>query len=264
MLRSVFGKFLQDTRRATIGWAIAVAAVTAMYSAFWPTMKDSADLMDAYAQSMPEVAEAMGWADMTTPEGYLNGTVYGLLVPILMVIAAVTFGTRAIAGDEEEGGLELVLAHPVSRVRLLVQRFAALVVVIAVIGLASLVTLLLLNPGLDLGISPYHLFAASAIVVLIALAYGAVALAIGAATGRRSFALGGAALLAVIGYLGNTFALQVEELEWLRFLSPFYYGFDPDPLVNGFDPAYTSVLVAIPVVLVALGLGVFARRDIAV
>ncbi|MBB6173062.1 ABC-2 type transport system permease protein [Nocardiopsis mwathae] len=264
LMRNVFGKFLQDMRRSIIAWAVAVAAVTAMYSAFWPAMADSAELMDAYVEAMPEVARAMGWEDMSSPAGYLNATVFGLLAPLLMVIAAIAFGTRAIAADEEEGKLELVLAHPVGRVSVLLQRFAAVVVALAVIGLAALATLLLLEPLLDLGIGPYHLFAATATTVLIALVYGSVALAVGAATGRRSYALGGAVLLAAIGYLGNTFALQVEELEWMRFLSPFYYGFDPNPLVNGFDPAYAAVLVAVPVVLVALGLGAFTRRDIAV
>jgi hypothetical protein len=48
----------------------------------------------------------------TTPAGYLQGTLFALLGPLLLVMMAVTTGARAIAGDEEAGTLDLVLAQP--------------------------------------------------------------------------------------------------------------------------------------------------------
>ncbi|TQN30705.1 ABC-2 type transport system permease protein [Haloactinospora alba] len=265
MQRDVFGKFLRDHLRALVGWFVAVVAVTALYSSFWPAMEESAEAMDAYMEAMPQgVMEAMGWSDMTSPEGYLNATVFGILTPVLMVIAAIMVGTRAIAGEEEEGGLELLLAHPVSRGRVVLQRFAALVAFLVVLGAGLVATLLLLSPPTGIDIAAGRVVAAGTAVTLLALAYGSVALAIGAATGRRAAALAGAALLAAVGYLGNTFALQVEELEWLRFLSPFYYAQDPDPLNNGLDAGFTGVLVAVAVVLAGLALAAFSRRDVLV
>ncbi|MDA8370805.1 MAG: ABC transporter permease subunit [Nocardiopsaceae bacterium] len=264
LLGSVFGKFLRDHLRALVGWMIAVTAVTALYSGFWPSIRDTGDLMDAYIDAMPQLTDALGWTDLASPEGYLNATVFGLLTPILMTVAAISLGARAIAGDEEDGGLELVLAHPVSRTRVVLQRFAALAVFVALLGAALFAVLLLLGPILELGVAVERLAAASAAVTLIAFAYGTAALTVGAVTGRRSFAIAAAALLAVVGYLGNSFALQVEELEWLRFLSAFYYGLDPDPLTNGVDAGYTLVLVAVAAVLPVIAVAVFQRRDIMV
>ncbi len=265
MRRSVFGRFLRDHLRALVGWGVGVAAVTALYSAFWPSMRDSSGAMDAYLESLPQgLLETMGWNSLSTAEGYLGATVFGLLVPALLVIAAAVLGARAIAGDEEDGGLELLLAHPVSRTGVLVQRFAALTVFVAVLGAVVFGTLLLLGPAIDIGLPADRPLAASTAVALIGLVHGAAALAVGAATGRRALALGAAAVLAVVGYLGHTLARQVEELEWLRFASAFHYALEPDPLANGFDPAPTAVLLAVPVVLVALGAAAFNRRDVGV
>ncbi|QBI55679.1 ABC transporter permease subunit [Streptomonospora litoralis] len=264
LTRDIFGKFLIDSRRGILGWMIGVAAVTALYSSFWPSMRETGDAMAAFVEQMPQLAESMGWSDLTSAEGYLGSTVFGLLTPILITIAAIAFGTRAIAGEEEEGALELVLSHPVGRYRVLLQRFAALVVFVALLGLTIWVVLLALSPALDLDIAAGRLAAAALGTALIGLCYGTLALAVGAVTGRRVYAIGGAAVLAVVGYLGNTFALQQDELEWMRFLSPFYYALDPEPLRNGIDPAFTAVLVGIPLVLAGLGLARFARRDVLV
>lgn len=261
--RSVFGKFLHDHLRGIAGWCVGVAAITALYSSFWPTMAETSELMDSYLEAMPGLAEALGWGDMSSPAGYLDATVL-LLVPILVTVAAIGIGGRAIAGDEEEGGLELVLAHPVSRAGVLLQRFAGMAVYLGALGLTLFLTLLLLGPVLDLGIGADRLAATAVAVWLIALCHGSAALAIGAATGRRSHALAGGALLAVIGYLGNTFALTMEELEWMRFLSPFYYGLDPDPLATGVHVGFTAVLAALSLVLAALATAVFNRRDVMV
>ncbi|WP_017540058.1 ABC transporter permease [Nocardiopsis halophila] len=259
----VFGRFLRERARGLAGWSLAVAAVTAMYAAFWPTMADTADLMQQYMEAMPAMGEAMGWNDMTSPEGYIEATVL-LLVPVLMVVAAIGVGARAVAGDEEEGALELVMAYPVGRTSLLVQRFAASAVHTAVLGAVMFLVLLGLSPVLDLGIGAGHLAAACLSTALVALCYGTAAFAIGAVTGRRSFAIAGGAFLAVVGYLGDTFALTVDDLEWMRFTSAFYYGFDPEPLVNGVDPGYTLVIAAVPLVLAAVAAAVFARRDVLV
>ncbi|GAA1761586.1 ABC transporter permease subunit [Streptomonospora arabica] len=264
LLHDIFGRFLMDSRRGIVGWMIGVGAVTALYSSFWPSMRETDEAMQAFVQQMPQLAESMGWSDLSTAEGYLGSTVFGLLTPILVTIAAIAVGTRAVAGEEEEGGLELVLAHPVSRYRVFLQRFAALAVFVALLGATVWVVLVALGPALDLGIAVARIAAAALATALIGFSYGAAALALGAITGRRAYAMGGAAVLAVVGYLGNTFALQQEQLEWLRFLSPFYYALDPEPLVNGVDAGYTAVLAAIPLVLAALGTAVFARRDVLV
>jgi ABC-2 type transport system permease protein len=57
---------------------------------------------------------------------------------------------------------------------------------------------------------------------------------------------------------------MVDEIAFLRDLSPFHYYQGGEPLRNGVQVADLGVLVATSVVLVALGGLVFDRRDVAV
>ena len=85
----------------------------------------------------------------------------------------------------------------------------------------------------DMDISAGHLAAATLSAVLLALAYGAIAVLLGAATGRRTLAIGVTAAAAVAAYLVNGLAPLVHALKVPQKLSPFYHYAAGDPLRNG-------------------------------
>jgi hypothetical protein len=133
MLRDVFTKTLWDARRSVAGWAVAISAVAATYAAFWPTV--NTPQMQQALRNYPEgILQAFNYDDLTSPAGYLASSAYGPLVPLLVAVFAIAFGTRAVAGDEEAGTLYLLLAHPVSRTRVALQRFAALAAALVLVG----------------------------------------------------------------------------------------------------------------------------------
>src|SRR6188472_2369009 len=121
----VFWRSMRDNRRAWIGWTVALTAVAAMYASFYPSINNPAmaDALNSFPQS---VKDALHMEDYTKPENYFAVSVFGLLVPILVAVFAISAGVKAIAGDEEAGTLDLVQSHPVSRISLALQRFAAI------------------------------------------------------------------------------------------------------------------------------------------
>ena len=106
----VFWKSMRDNRRGWIGWTVALAAIAAMYASFYPSINNPAmaDALNSFPQS---VKDALHMEDYTKPENYFAVSVFGLLVPILVAVFAISAGVKAIAGDEEAGTLDLVLAH---------------------------------------------------------------------------------------------------------------------------------------------------------
>ena len=98
-------------------------------------------------------------------------------------------------------------------------------------------------------------------VFLLALAHGALALAIGAATGKRTTAVGVAAAVAVAGYFLNGLGQVVDALAPWRVLSPFDWA--GEPLRNGLDAGAIVLAVAI-VAAACAAVPLFNRRDIAV
>jgi ABC-2 type transport system permease protein len=258
MLRNVFTKTLFDQRRSLLWWAVGLLAVIAAYVAPYRQYLEQGMLNVNTDNAM---YEAIGYDN--SPAGHLQGTLYGLTGALLMIMAAAATGARAIAGDEEAGTLDLLLAHPVSRTRLVLERFAALATSVALLGLVVWAGAMLAADVADLGVGAGPITAATLGLALLALGFGMVALTAGALTGRRGLVLGVTAALAVAAYLAYTVGGQVQSLEAARKLSPFYYYLGGDPLRTGPDLGHLVVLTAIPLALLALALWSLNHRDIA-
>jgi ABC-2 type transport system permease protein len=264
MLRNVFTKTLRDARRSLLGWALAISAVAAMYAAFWPTV-NTPEMQQALRNYPEGLLEAFNYDDLTSAAGYLGSSVYGLLVPLLVAVFAIAFGTRAVAGDEEAGTLDLLLAHPVGRTRLALERFGALAAALVLVGaLLWLAMLAIAGPAELDGVTAAELAAASTQLVLFGACLGALAFAIGAATGRKTLAIGASAGVAVLAYLANGVFPQVEGLAWTRDVSPWHWYLGGEPLNNGLQTGDALLLLAVTAVLVAAGTWRFNRRDVAV
>jgi len=260
----VLTKSVRDNRRGWIGWAVALAAVAAMYAGFWPTIGKNPTMTEAMKAYPEALKEALHMEDLTRPESYLGSTVFGLLVPILLAVFAISAGMKAIAGDEEAGTLDLVAAHPVGRVSLALQRFGAIVAAVVVLAAAVGLTITgLRGPAQYPEVSAGNVAATSFQLALFGVLFGALAYAVGAWTGRKTVALAVAAGVAVLGYLADSFLPQIEGLKWTQDLSPFHWYLGGDPLSNGLDWAGIGLLAGVSALLIALGTWRFAHRDIA-
>lgn len=264
MLRNVFTKTLWDQRRGLVIWAIGLAAVGAAYAAFWPSLNtpELAGFMAAYPQG---VLDALGFTSITTAAGYLGSTTYGVLGPILIIIYAAVLGSRAVAGEEEAGRLEVLLAHPVERWQVIAQRWLAMVVSLSVVGAVLLLTMTAMAGVLTFeGVDVAGQAAATLQMVLLGLVFGSLALAVGAATGSRGLALGAVAAIGVLTYFANTLGPSVDAIAWTRDVSPFHYYSGGQPLLHGLQLGDAGILLAASAVLLGLGGLALQRRDIGV
>jgi ABC-2 type transport system permease protein len=112
-------------------------------------------------------------------------------------------------------------------------------------------------------ISGAHLASGTAGSVLVAILFGALSMAVGAATGRRSLAIGLTSALAVAAFLVNVLAPLVDSLSQVRRLSPFYHYAASDPLRHGLDAGDVAFLVVTAAIFAAATMLAFQRRDIA-
>ncbi len=264
MIRTVYAKWLRDSRRSLLGWTVAIVVVGGAYAAFWPTFEDPevAELLDNYPSAL---LEAINYTDISTPEGYLTATVYGLVVAVLIAVFAIGAGARTIAGDEEAGTLDLTLSHPVSRPALALQRVAALATaVVGVVGAFWLAMLALSGPVGFSGIGAGRLAAMHLHLAAFALLFGTLAFAVGAATGRRAWTMGVSAGAAVLAYAASGILPQVEGLEWTRDWSAFTWLAGSMPLANGVDVGHVATMLGLSALFVTLGTLAFRRRDLAV
>jgi ABC-2 type transport system permease protein len=220
---------------------------------------------DQLLRGLPSAVRVfVGEQDMTSPEGYLNGRLFAAMAPLLFLVYAIGRGAAVVAGEEERGTLDLLLAHPVSRTGAVLQKFLGFATALAILGAALFLGLWAGALLVDMRIGAARLLAATVGVTLLGLLFGSLALALGCLTGKRGLSLGVTSALAVAAYVLNSFAPLVAGLQPYRWLSAFYYSSAHDPLRNGLSPSHASVLLAGTAALVAAGAWAFRRRDLAV
>ena len=258
MSAPTFAITLRLRMRSTVLAAIGMALVILMVGALFPAVGDSIGKLD-----LPKgVAQLLGGADYGTIAGWMRSEIGAVYGPLVIAATAITGAAGATAGEEEDGILGLVLAHPVARSALLLAKTAAVAVNVLIVAAGTWLGLVVGVAVAGGGIGIGHITALAAHLGFFGFAAGAVALAIAGATGRRAAAAGGAAAFAVLGFLVNGFAPFVGGLDWLKYLSPFHYYEGHDPLGSGVDLGDLAVLGGFALVLIAVAVAGFRRRDL--
>jgi ABC-2 type transport system permease protein len=261
MLRNAYLKSLRDQRRALVGWSIGVVLLVGLMAGIWPSFRDMPDLKQFLANYPEEFGRLFNIAAMTTAAGYLNTELFSIMLPVLFIIYGIGRGARMIAGEEEAGTLESLLVTPLSPVRLLLQQAAALATALAVLGLVLFVTTLGSSALFGMDIPVPEVAVASLSMVLLGVEHGYLALAVGAATGRRSVAVAVAAVVAVLGYVLYITGQLVDSMRAWQPVSPFHQAIHGGPIGGGLVASYGWMILA-AAVFVAAALPVFNRRDI--
>lgn len=256
-------KELHDQRRGLLGWGGGLAAMVLMYSSFWPSVRDNAGQFESYLKNLPEaLRNILGELSLGTPAGYLQSELFSFLGPALILVFAIGAGARSIAGEEEQGTIDLLAAAPVSRGQIVLEKFTAICLTAIGIGASLWVALVTIGRAFGLDVSPANEAAATLQLVLLGIAFGAIAQLLGSWLGRRTLAIAVTAGLAVGTFLLDAFAPAVDGLTWAAKLSPFYYYGENVPLRDGLDIGDALVLVGVAAVGLWLSILAFDRRDI--
>jgi len=221
------------------------------------------DSLVELAEQLPDTLMALaGGGDISTPEGYYTVENFGLMAPIVFLMLTVTIGSRALAGEEAKRTMGLLLANPISRSRIVIEKMAAMIVLTVVLGVLTFTGTALgsMLAGLDMSVA--NIGAISVLVSLLGLLFGSLALAVSAATGKVKTAVFGSVGPALVFYLMDSFLPLSDNLAGYAKWSPFYYYSGSEPLVNGLHLGHAALLAGLTVGLVVAAVVLFNRRDL--
>ena len=262
MLGSVFANGMRDQWRSLLVWALAVAVIALMIAAFYPSVKASMASYQQIADQMPKVLrDAFIGSDIGSPAGWLDTKLFSMMAPIMFLVHAIAAGARGIAGEEEDGTLDLLLAQPVSRGRVLLQKYAGLVAGVVLLTAVLFATLAITAPMFQMHLGTWQLLQASLLVGLLGLAFGSIAFMVAAAWGRRGLAYGVAGGLAGIMYLMDILAPLSSVLERIQPASLYYY-YGIAPVSDGMRAVDVLAFGITALSALVLAYAAFARRDI--
>lgn len=264
----ITGQMLGERRRTLIGYSIGMALLMAMMVAVYPSIRQTGAELDAYMDSMPaSMRDAFGLAgdSIASPQGYLMSQLYSNMFPIVLLVMGIALAAWTVAGSEAEGTLEMMLANPVTRVTAATARAAGTWLLVAAVTIVGTAVLAATSPlvKLDEGLPWWGVWSAGLASYALVMFHASIAFAVGAATGRRAWAIGAATVVLVVGFAAQLVGSASNSLQWLRDASPWYWLIDAAPLTNAPGLLDTGLPLLLAVLLTGVGIVAFNRRDLA-
>lgn len=261
MLRSIFTKTIYERRWSTFIWFLATSAMVLLVMALYPALRDA---LGASLQEVPESLESFlgDAATYQTIPGYVDLQVIAQMVFLTIIMGVIT-GNSLIAGEEKSGTLQTLLAQPVRRSSVYVQKLAALAIMTAIVCSGLFFGVMLGVQLIGETIAALPLLKATAMTWLVTFFFASMTYGLGAATGSRAIAGVLTGFYAFISYMLTALAGLATSLENLNYGSPFYYFNSPSVILHGLDWGNVSVLAIGSLVFIAIGILRFTRRDLA-
>lgn len=255
---------IEKRSKGTAVLVAGIALLSLLFVAFFPSL-ESADIdFDSYVEAYPPaVQEAFGIAALNTVEGFLAVEVYQFLWLLLLGLYFAYSAGGLIAGDVERDRMDLLLSLPVSRSRVLEEKFASLLVPILALNVVVAVAVYLGVLAIGQSINPIDLAMVHLLSIPYLLVCGAIGLVLSVLFDRADAAKRIAIALVFVLFLIESITASTEGLAWVGAVSPTYY-YDPTAiLVEGsYDPAGAAVLLAATALLVFAARVRFSQADI--
>lgn len=230
------------------------------------------DVLQQYSKlisSMPSALFSLMGVDdaavVATPEGFISFGFFSYAT-LMLAVWAVMAGMSISANEEDEGILDVVLALPVPRWRVIVEKFAAYSLIAVGIAAGALIGLLLGVMGSTLPVSPTKLVVSTLNLLPSMLLMLALTTFAGAWARRKS----GALTLTSVVIIGSYFVDFVGRnasgatTDFLRAVSFFKYYDALGVMRDGLNAGNILLLLAVTLLLLAGSVWCFQRRDIGV
>ena len=241
---------------------IALLLALVMGLAMPPLYTSLDSVMGDFALSFPDSMSALfGGGDLTTAAGFLHLETFGMVAPICVILIATAAASAGIAGEERAGRMSVLLAQPLGRSRVFWTTAVTVALYVLVVAAALFGGMWAGLSLVDLDVSIPNLAWASFLLWLLGCFFGALALAISAATGRPGATIWGTTAVATVTYFGYTLLLAGGREE-LGLWSPFAAYLHGPVLAEGIEwwqPVWLGVGI---LVLLPLGLLAWLRRDV--
>jgi len=252
--RAVSLRSLAASGWSSFWWLLGMAAFCAAILYITPSFTKS---FYNVVQQTPWLAQLFFDTPTNTNTGVL-GTLLFFFLPALVVIFALTLALKWSA-DLENGRLELIFSTPQARLRVLLERFGANVLVVLLAPVLTWLVLIIGAQLINLNINQGRVFAASFSMLPLALITIGLVYAL-AGRLRYGAVLGLVSAYLALSYLEETLEGLVPIPSWIGHISIFHlYG---NPIFGILDWGNVLGMTGVGIVLLVIGLVQFRYVDV--
>lgn len=261
MFNSITTKTLYEKRWFLLGWMLGIITMAGITIAFYPSIKDQVGQLLA---SVPKQLQSVTGSadDYRTMAGYIGSGVFDLRIPLLTLTMAIILAINISSGEESNGQLDQLLAQPVSRTRIVLEKWLAFTLIIIASHIALFISIVLLVVLIGETASISMLAGATLMATLLAIVSGSLALMASFATGKKGLSIAVSSLIIFGSYLLTSFATQLEWLRTTDNFSIFHYYKASAVIQHGIVASHVTVLLGIIVFCILIAIIGFRRRDV--
>ena len=253
---------LKFRRNAILGWSLGLCFFPLVYISIYPSVADEmAGLADL------EIYQAMG----INLGGFGDwvGSILVIFLPLVAAIYTILNGTGTLAGEEEDGRLEMLVTLPLPRWQIVTAKALALVlssiIIVLVVALVSVAVLSGVEGQIETEIGSAEMFSAVMGAWPMVFAFGMFSMFLAAFCSNRRVAAMIAIAYLLVSYFGSNLANSTSALEPFEpFFLFTYLDASGQAVLNGQAAGDTLVLLAFGFVSFALALVFFQRRKLTV
>jgi ABC-2 type transport system permease protein len=262
MFNNIISKTIHEKRWTLLFWSIGVTAMALLMMGFYHSFSQGG-LGQVY-ENLPKTFQGLvgNLESLKTVPGYVSQEIFSLRIPMLTLIMGIIVFTGLLAGDENEGTLQTLLAQPVSRTRVFTEKYLAGTIISFIICASAII-------GVWVGLIFIHeqmsfarLLEAVIGVWLLTQVFGTVGYALGAITGKRALSGSIAGLAAFGTYLITSFQPNVRGLTQIEKFSPFHYYNKPSITEYGLKFNNGLIMLTVIIIFLLISLIIFNKRDI--
>lgn len=262
---TVFVHTLKRMRGALLGWGLSLAGLVVLFMSFYDDLAAQGAAMTELMKSYPpEVLALFGsvW-DLASPQGFL-GMYFFSYMPLILGIFAVLAGAGLLLQDEEDGVLDLLLAHPISRTQMFVGRLLGLMAVIAGILLLSYLTMLISMQWTQMELTAADLARPFIALYVQIFFLSTFPLMLSLLMPGRTTAAMTSGLLLVIAYFVNSLSMEVDGLHPAARFTPMHYYQGGEAIAEPLKWNYLLGLLALAAIFLLVAWWRWQGRDIRV
>jgi ABC-2 type transport system permease protein len=263
-MNHIFGHMLRRFRGSMLGFGVALFLLGWPIISAYDVVQREQENIAKIARNFATIISALGGDvnKLGDPSSYLSMRYFSIL-PLILGTWVVLAGSGLLASDEENGTLDLLLAHPVSRTSLFFGRWLAFLAALFLILLACWLGLLLPMQHSAFPVAGVALLRPFLSLLALLLFFGNLALLLSMVLPSRRLAASTAGLVLAASYFLTMLGRLDPGLEpFARFLPLQYY--QSGEALTGLNVTWLVGLLAAAGLWLGLAWQRFERRDIRV
>ncbi|MDP4090252.1 MAG: ABC transporter permease subunit [Bacillota bacterium] len=264
----IFQREFKRNMKALIIWSLILGGLVILMLSVYPQFAKDQKAMEELLKAYPEgfkKAFGMDKLNFGTLLGYYGIEIY-IMTTLIGSVYAAMLGSNIVAKETGEKTIEFLLAEPVTRGEIIIQKFLAVFTNILILNLVIAVFSIL---GFQFTENPEVPVKAFAFLCLgnflLHLTFGAVAFLLSSIMRRTRNIVSASLGLVFIGYFFHVMAGVSDKLKALKNISPFSY-VDSAEIINrgSMEIRYVLILAAVITISIAASYVVYNKKDITI